>query len=745
MAQAKNPEARDLREALQLKHFRFEVDADGIATVLMDVAGEKVNTLSRKVSEDLEKIIGRLESDASIRAVVIGSAKSDGFVAGADVEMLRDITEAKDAVALGADAQRGFARLEALHRDKNKPVVAAIHGAALGGGLELALACGMRIASDSPKTALGLPEVQLGVIPGAVGTQRLPRLIGVANALDIILAGKRVKAKKALRLGMVDEVVPEPILLSVARARALAASRGEVKPPKRGLARLKEMASQVTSPEYLQQLALEENPVGLRILFKKAREQLLKKTRGNYPAPEKALEAVRIGIVEGLEAGYAAEADRFGHLAVSPQAKALMSIFFAMNELKKDNGTDDPGLEPKPVKRLLVQGGGLMGAGIASVSIMDAGVPVRIREVDDAGMGRALKHIRKSIGDQAKRGKYSRAEADKLLHMATTTTDVSGYKGAGVVIEAVFEDLGLKHKMLKEAEENGGPDVIYASNTSSLPITKIAEASKHPETVIGMHYFSPVEKMPLLEIIVTEKTAPWVTATCVALGKKQGKTVIVVRDGTGFYTSRILSPYMNEAAWLLSEGAAIEDLDAALMDWGFPVGPITLLDEVGIDVGAKVGKIMHEAFGERMSVPGSMDVLMKDERYGRKNGRGFYLYEEGKKGRVDTAVYKLFGQTEKRRSMAKEAMQERCGLAMVNEAAMCLQEGILRSARDGDIGAIFGLGFPPFLGGPFSYVDSVGAAEVVSRLERLAGQHGKRFEPAAILREHAKAGKKFRA
>ena len=729
---------------LALTHFTYDVDVDGIATVLIDVQGEKVNTLSPKLSSDLELIVARLEADAGVIGVVIGSAKREGFVAGADIETIKAVTNAAEATGMATALQGPFARLEALHSKQGKPVVAAIHGAALGGGLELALACSMRVASDSPKTTLGVPEVQLGVIPGAGGTQRLPRLVGIANALDLILTGKRLRAKKALRLGLVDQVVPEPVLLRVAQGRALTAARHDMPAPKRGLARLRELATEMTDKDFLQQLALEDNPVGLRILFSKAKDGLQKKTRGNYPAPAFALEVVRIGMQEGQAAGYAAEADRFGQLAVSPEAKALMSLFFATQELKKDRGTDVASAKAREVKKLGVLGGGLMGAGIATVSITEAGVSVRIKEVDDAAAGRGLRHVRRELSTGVERGRLRRAEADRLMSMATAVTTFVGFKNAPVVIEAVFEDMELKQRMLREVEEQGASDVIFASNTSALPITQIAAASRHPETVIGMHYFSPVEKMPLLEIVVTKQTSPDVIATCVALGKAQGKTVIVVRDGAGFYTTRILSSYMSETAWLLSEGAAIEALDSAMMDFGFPVGPVTLLDEVGIDVGTKVGKIMHEAFGERFLAPAMMAELGRDDRLGRKNGRGFYSYADGKKGGIDESVYRVIGQDSKRKAFAKEVIAERLSLAMVNEAARCFEDEILRTTRDGDIGAVMGLGFPPFLGGPFMYIDRLGAGEVVKRLERLVAAHGMRFEPAAILREYAKTGRAFR-
>jgi len=324
----------------------------------------------------------------------------------------------------------------------------------------------------------------------------------------------------------------------------------------------------------------------------------------------------------------------------------------------------------------------------------------------------------------------------------TGTTTYDGFHDADVVIEAVFEDLALKARMVRDVEEAGRDDVIFASNTSSLPITKIAAASKHPETVIGMHYFSPVHKMPLLEVIVTDQTADWVTATCVELGKRQGKHVIVVKDGVGFYTSRVLAPMMNEAAHLVAEGVPIEKIDTAMLDWGFPVGPIKLTDEVGIDVGAKVGKIMLEAFGDRMSSPDGMQRLISDKRFGRKNGRGFYLYGDKKKG-VDQSVYEVLRVTPNNKNVTDEDIAWRCALQFVNEACRCFGEGILRSARDGDVGAVFGLGFAPFRGGPFRFVDQIGAKEILGRLRELEKQLGPRFSPAPVLEEIARSGQTF--
>ncbi len=726
-----------------LENLRLEVGDDGVAVVFIDVRGERVNVLTPRLGEDFEAVIERLETDPAIRAVVVASGKPEGFVAGADLKMMRDLTDAAEVSRLGHATQGLFGRIEALHRAHGKPVVAAIHGAVMGGGTELALACGMRILSDSPRTVVSCPEVKVGMLPAAGGCTRLPRLIGIAAALDLVLTGRDVRAKAAKKLGFADEVVPEPVLLDVARRRALEALAP--KPArKRGPGPLLDALRRSANPKELQRLLLETNPVGRAVLFHQARKAMLAKTRGNYPAAEAILETVRTGVEKGPEAGFAAETAAFGRLATSSQAKALMGLFFDLQDLKKDDGVDGAA-QARPVRRVGILGGGLMGGGIAVMTVGRAGVPARIKELDGKGVARALKYVGGVLGKWAKRGRVTRQQADRLMRQVTATTDLSGFGALDLVIEAVFEDLELKQGMLRDVEAVARVDTVFASNTSSLPISRIAGASSHPETVIGMHYFSPVEKMPLLEVIVTDRTADWVTATCVAFGKAQGKTVIVVRDGPGFYTTRILAPYLNEAARILAEGAPIEQVDGALVDRGFPVGPIVLMDEVGIDVGEKVSHVLFEALGERFQPPAAMAAVVADGRKGRKNGRGFYRYEKGKKQGPDASIYALAGVKPDAGKFAGADLADRVLLAMVNEAALCLQEGILRSARDGDVGAIFGLGFPPFEGGPFRFIDRVGAAEIVRRLDALAAVHGPRFEPAKILRKYAKSGMKFRA
>jgi 3-hydroxyacyl-CoA dehydrogenase / enoyl-CoA hydratase / 3-hydroxybutyryl-CoA epimerase len=545
-------------------------------------------------------------------------------------------------------------------------------------------------------------------------------------------------------------VVPQPILKEVAKRRALELATGKlVMERSRGLSSVArsrtftQLLRGLSDQQAWAELALEDNPVGRKVLFDQARKQLLKKTHGHYPAPEKALDVIKVGLEKGLQAGLEAEAAAFGELVKTDVSKRLVEIFFATTALNKDNGTRSPDVKPREVKKLGVLGGGLMGSGIAYVTAALQGVPVRIKDTDDAGVGRALAQVRSLFDERVKRRSITARERDRLMAQVTATTDGSGFKQVDLVVEAVFEDLALKHQVLKDVEAAGKPDVIFASNTSSLPITQIAAASKHPETVIGMHYFSPVHKMPLLEIITHPGTADWVTATCVDVGKKQGKTVIVVNDGVGFYTSRILAPYMNEAAFILADGADIAELDRALTDFGFPVGPITLLDEVGIDVAAKVAKIMHAAYGDRMLAPGTTDALLGDGRLGRKAKKGFYTYGEGRKKEVDASVYALLPHGAARKRFDRAELAERCVLQLVNEAIRCLGEGVLRSPRDGDIGAIFGLGFPPFLGGPFRYAEAQGLGRILQRTEHYQEKFGARFAPAPLLIESVRAGKKF--
>jgi 3-hydroxyacyl-CoA dehydrogenase/enoyl-CoA hydratase/3-hydroxybutyryl-CoA epimerase len=699
---------------------------DGIAILRLDQPGKPVNVISAALVEAMDDILRRLEeaeADGSVRAAVILSEKKGTWIAGADIEQFKDFRTPADAEAASRAGQKLLNRLEQLR----VPVVAAIDGVALGGGLEVALACTYRIASDSPKTKLGLPEVNLGIVPGAGGTQRLPRLIGVRAALDLMLTGKQLDGRRARSAGIVDEVVPAAILPVVARQVANDLADGRKEP--RGAARRK-------SPQWM------ENLPGMRqLIFSKARQGVMGKTKGLYPAPLRLLEVVEKGLDRELDEGLELEARAFGELAVTPEARSLVHLFFATTAAKNDPALGET-IKPAKVDRIAVVGAGFMGAGIAAASA-ESGITVRLKDVKPEATARGLKTARDTLIKRAKRKKARAFEVTALTDRVEATTEYTGFHSADVVVEAVFEDVALKHSVIRDIEAKIGAETVLGSNTSTIPIATLAEAASRPENVIGLHFFSPVEKMPLLEIITHKGTANWVTATSHAFGKQIGKTPIIVNDAPGFYANRILSPYMAEAALLLEEGVRMEEIDAAMTAWGYPVGPITLYDEVGLDVAQKAGKILAAAFADRMQPSSVLDRMVADGRQGRKNGRGFFTYgEDGKKAGPDESVYAVIGNPAAK-TLSRTEIQERLGLMMVNEALRTLEEGVLRSARDGDVGAVLGIGFPPFRGGPFWYVDQTGARAVLERLRALEAQHGPRFAPAALLVERAESGERF--
>ncbi|MFK3661211.1 fatty acid oxidation complex subunit alpha FadJ [Scandinavium sp. NPDC088450] len=692
---------------------------DNVAVINIDVPGEKMNTLKAEFGVQVRAILKQIRDNKALRGVVFISAKPDNFIAGADINMIGNCKTAQEAEALARQGQQIMAEIHALPI----PVIAAIHGACLGGGLELALACHSRICSDDPKTVLGLPEVQLGLLPGSGGTQRLPRLIGISTALEMILTGKQLRARQALKAGLVDEVVPHTILLQAAVELAK-----QERPASRRL------------PVRERLLA---GPLARNLVFSMAGKKTEQKTHGNYPATTRILKVLETGLAQGSTSGYEAEAQAFGELAMTPESKALRSIFFASTEVKKDPGAN---AEPQTLRSAAVLGGGLMGGGIAFVTASKARLPVRIKDINAKGINHALKYSWELLDKKVRRRHIRASERDSQLALISGTTDYQGFSHRDVVIEAVFEDLALKQQMVADVEANFAPHTIFASNTSSLPIGDIAATAQRPEQVIGLHFFSPVEKMPLVEIIPHEGTSETTIATTVKLAKQLGKTPVVVADKAGFYVNRILAPYINEAMRLLTEGESIDHIDDALVKFGFPVGPIQLLDEVGIDTGTKIIPVLESAYGERFSAPANIiSAILNDDRKGRKNGRGFYLYAaKGRKSKKqpDPAIYKLI-QVGQKNALSEQQIAERCVMMMLNEAARCFDEQVVRSARDGDIGAVFGIGFPPFLGGPFRYMDTLGAGEVVAILQRLTAQYGPRFTPCEALTRMAEQGLTF--
>jgi 3-hydroxyacyl-CoA dehydrogenase/enoyl-CoA hydratase/3-hydroxybutyryl-CoA epimerase len=491
----------------------------------------------------------------------------------------------------------------------------------------------------------------------------------------------------------------------------------------------------------LASVVLDRNPLGRRIVFSTAEKQVRRKTQGHYPAPLAALDAIRHGLKHGIAAGLDREAKHFAELGVGDVSRKLVQIFFATAALRKDSGVEGPEPATKDVKNLAVVGAGFMGAAIGGTAVLRAGVDVRLRDTSLDRVKKGMDLGRKILRDRLKRRRLTKYEYRRLEALVSGGTDWAGFGRSDLVIEAVFEDLEVKRQVFRELETLVGERCILASNTSTIPIARIAEATRHPGRVIGMHFFSPVEKMPLLEIIVTDHTEPWVTVTSVDFGRRMGKTVIVVRDHPGFWVNRILSPYLSEAGRMVNEGVSIEDIDHSMKRFGFPVGPITLLDEVGVDVAHKGSLVMHEALGDRLTPIDGLVRMIDDGRLGRKSGRGFYRYEKGKRKGVDQSVYELLSVNA--RPVPNTDIEKRLVFVLLNEAARALDEGVVRSARDGDVGAIFGIGYPPFQGGPLRQLDDIGAARAVDILERLSQAYGDRFAPAPVLQQMAASNLRF--
>lgn len=684
-------------------------EEDHVGVLTMDKKGEEMNIISLDIMDEFLSVLDKIISEDSIKAAVLISGKKS-FMAGADIKTFLTFGPG-EAAKVGQDGHNIFLKIS----QSPKPFVSAIHGACMGGGTELSLACAGRIASTHKSTMIALPEVKLGLLPGLGGTLRLPKLIGVQKALDMMLTGKNIFARQAIRSGLVDQIVEPSKLLTAAKHHALKIANGKYK--------------RKDKRSFLEKIL--DSALLRSIVFKKAGEMVMRSTRGNYPAPLKIIESVRYGMSHSLEKGIINETKLFDELLQTPESWQLIHLFFGMTDLKKNPWKK----LARPVEELAVLGAGLMGEGIAEVSL-NKEINVHLKDISKEMLASARKNIRTALRKKVKRKIISDPVSERLMNKLYSHLDYSAFKKTTMVIEAVFEDLSLKHRVLNEVELNTGSETIFASNTSALPISKIAEKASRPGNVIGMHYFSPVQKMPLLEIIATKKTEDWVKATALELGIQQGKTCIVVNDGPGFYTTRILAPFMNEALLMIEEGVDILKLESIMKDFGFPVGPITLMDEVGIDVGAHInegdlGKFFENR-GERAS--SILNTLASHDFKGRKNKKGFWVYDEqGKKirGKVNPQIFDLVATGNAQ--ISNDDIQDRMTYIMLNEAIYCLEEGILSSSGDGDIGAVFGLGFPPFRGGPFRFMDSEGIPKTYDRMNELSQKYGKRFTPSPYL------------
>jgi len=698
------------------KLMQLKLDEDGIAHLILDNPDERVNVLSALFVEEFLEIIEQIEKDDRIKGLILESAKPGVFVAGADIKWLKALKTPDDCAAFAKNAHVPFNRLE----DLKIHTAAAINGICLGGGLELAMACRWRIAMEHKSVQIGLPEVKLGVLPGGGGTQRLTALVGIQNSLTLACAGKSVKPQEALKLGIIDAILP---------AEGFA---GEVK---------KFLAEKINSnadykrpwfaDSYRHGITEDEkNPETRKKIFETARQMTLKQTKGHVRAPMRIIDAIEEGAENGFSAGLQVEQAAFAEVLCSPEARGLVDLFLMQNAMTKVYGSSDRSIKPADVKKVGVLGAGLMGSGIAH-SVITSGRKVVMKDVSDIALKRGVQYIRGILKQDVEKGRMTESKMEEIMALLQATMTYDNFRDVDMVIEAVFENMELKQKTIKEVEQYIPESCVFASNTSSLAISELAKASKRPGNFIGMHYFSPVNRMPLLEIIKGEKTSENTVVTAVAVAHATKKLPIVVNDCYGFYTTRAVGAYLVEAMSCLNDGADVKTIDEVIMEYGFPVGPITLLDEVGHDVGAHVTTIMKQAYPERFSDE-LTKVTVADGRLGRKNGRGFYVYGEGKKKGVDETVYPLFTSRVDRK-LTKEEIQERIVMYLLNEVGFCMGENIVTNAVDAEMGMVFGIGFPPFRGGPLHAIDEIGVEHVVEKLNRLEAKWGPRFKASLYL------------
>ncbi len=709
------------------------IDKNGVANLCFDMPNEKVNKLSEPVMAELEKALNVIDGNKAIRVLLITSDKKDIFIAGADINEIRDLRDSQQALKKVGRGQEIMNKIAAL----KIPTIAVINGACLGGGLELALACKYRVAITGPKTSLGLPEVSLGIIPGFGGTQRLPRLLGLAESLKIILSGKSVDANKAFKLGLVDDLIREEFLeekLGYFVTEIIKNGEGNIYLSRRHEAKKK-------------RFIFESLLLGKYAIFYLSQKDLYEKTKGQYPAPFVALEVIkRTYNTTYVNRGFKTELEGFCELCVGDISKNLIEVFFTSEALRKDSGIKAD-ITVTEIKNAVILGAGVMGGGIAWL-FANNNINIRIKDITQKAIALGYNQIIKIFNQLKKIRKLTQEQINIKTSYVTAGLDFTAFEAADIVIEAVVENMAVKKNILAEVETKLKKDAVIVSNTSSLSISEMAHALENPERFAGMHFFNPVNRMPLIEVIRGEKTSEKTIATVVKLAKKLGKTPIVVKDVAGFLVNRILLPSMNEASYLLQEGADIKHIDHAMEKFGMPMGPFILADVVGIDVGVKVAHSLQEAYGQRMRVADLLEEIYTNhkELLGKKVGKGFYIH--GVKAEINGEIENILSQVRKEKNItpiyiSENEIIDRCILTMVNEAAKCLEENVVENARYLDMAMIMGAGFPAFRGGLLRYAENRGIAEVVKKLQELNEKHGARFEVSKLLIEMAESGKKF--
>jgi 3-hydroxyacyl-CoA dehydrogenase/enoyl-CoA hydratase/3-hydroxybutyryl-CoA epimerase len=705
----------------------YNVDSEGIATLEWDLPGRSQNVLNEQTMAAFADAAQKALADLAVKGILVASAKAD-FIAGGDLDML---LKANDAQAMSNNLRQWHKLFRALETI-GKPVAAALNGNTLGGGLELALACHYRVASDNPKARFGFPEVTLGLLPGAGGTQRAPRLMGIQPALMLLTEGKRIKAAEAQKQGLIHAVVPAGSERAAARAwlREAAAKGGKTLQP------WDQKGFRIPGGGVM-------TPSGMQV-FMAGNAILREKTQGNYPAPKHILSCVFEGMQTDIDTGLAIETRYFVNLVRSPEAKNMIrSLFFFMQEANKlaRRPQDVPAQKYAKIGML---GAGMMGAGIAHAAA-SAGLQVVLldtsREAAEKGKAYSARLLEKRVA----KSQLPQDGADAVLARIHPTADYADLAGCELVIEAVFEDRALKADVTKKTEAVIGKDAIFASNTSTLPITGLAEASSRPANFIGLHFFSPAERMPLVEIIMGRQTSPQTLARAMDFVRAIGKTPIVVNDARGFYTSRVFGTYLSEGMALLQEGVSPALIDNAGRIAGMPVGPLALADEVSIELVHKIAKQTKADLGgkyvERAADQVAALMVDKLERLGKKSGHGFYEYPADAKKHLWAGLAEHFPVKAEQPSL--EAVVERLMLIQSIETVRCLEEGVLTSPADADVGAILGWGYPPFRGGPIGQIQTMGVAKFVAACDRLAEQCGERFRPTDSLLKKSTEGSQF--
>ncbi len=695
------------------------VTDERLAVLTFDDPDRSANILTepvmRRLAELIEEVRNGAEADR-IRGLLVVSGKPGSFILGVDIDAIAGVESPEEGAEAARLGQAIYLELERLPL----PTLCAIDGPCMGGGTELALACRYRVASDHPKTRIALPEVQLGILPAWGGTTRLPRLIGLQAALDLLLTGKRVDARRARKMGLVEEVLPHQLF----REAALDFLRQ----------RVEEGKVPTGSRRSFTQRLLEDTAPGRRIILRTARSKVEERSGGHYPAPFRILEALQKGLGRSVEKSLELEARAAGELLASRVSKNLVHVFHLRERARKGTGVDAPA-EPREVADVGVLGAGTMGGGIAQLAAYH-GRRVRIKDIEHEPVAEALQYAQGLFDRAVEKRRMEARDARDAMERISGGVEYSGFRQLDLVVEAVVERMDVKRQVLAEVEGLTPDECVLTTNTSTLSIDEMATALERPDHFCGMHFFNPVHKMPLVEVIRGRKTSDSTVATVYSLALELGKVPVVVKDGPGFLVNRVLAPYLNEAGHLLAEGASVEAVDAAATAFGLPMGPLRLVDEVGIDVARHAGEVLHDAFGERMVPSAPLVAIGESGRLGRKGGKGFYRYEDGDEKGVDPEIYHVLESAvpAQRTQVDESEIRARLVLTMINEAARLLDEGIADSAADVDLAMIMGTGFPPFRGGLLRFADEIHPRTLVERLEAYEEALGPRFTPAPLLR-----------